>query len=66
VAALQLNSLSLASNNMGDGQHGEMEDDAINQVRDPMDIKESNPPHLEEEGKNEEHDNVHTKVMTIY
>jgi hypothetical protein len=43
VAIVHLNSLSLASNNLGDGLQGIREEDIIIQIRDPMDIKELDP-----------------------
>jgi hypothetical protein len=45
VASVHLDSLSLASNNLGSGLQGIREEDTVNQNRDPMDIEEPNPPH---------------------
>jgi hypothetical protein len=52
VATVQLETLSLASNNLGSGIQGTREDETVIQNRDPMEIEEPNPPHLDggEEG----------------
>jgi hypothetical protein len=58
VASMHLDSLSLASNNLGSGLHGLREEKIVSQNRDPIDIEEPNPPHLD--GGEEEQGSVQT------
>jgi hypothetical protein len=42
-----MEALSLASNYLSYGMHGMREDETISQIKDPMDIEEQIPPHLD-------------------
>jgi hypothetical protein len=48
VASMHLDSLSLVSNNLESRLHGIREDEIVSQKRDPVDIEEPNPYHLDE------------------
>jgi hypothetical protein len=45
---MQLETLYMASNNLGYGIHGISEDETFSQSMDPMDIKKKNPLHMDE------------------